>query len=114
MQKNIDWNGIKRTQVILTTLHPELFSLENPVPFKIGIHDDLKARFPDLKWYLIRGLFRWLTKRRAYLVKCTEGADRMGFDGPCGVITASAATHAQEVFAVRNASAFDPWPSHGA
>jgi sRNA-binding protein len=104
MKKTYDWVAIHQAQKALAVLHPELFSLENPVPLKISIHHDVKARFPEMRVRIRYGLLMWLTSRRAYLAICTEGAIRYGFEGPCGEVTAAEAAFAAQKFAEREAT----------
>jgi len=101
---NFDWVAIHRARIALAALHPELFSLENPVPLKIGINFDLRMRFPEIKRHVVMGLLAWLTRRRDYLERCTEGATRYGFEGADGAVTESEAKFCAEKFAEREAS----------
>jgi sRNA-binding protein len=97
------WSQITAARNALAELHPGLFDLETPVPFKIGIGPDLKARYPDMPNRVRDGLMKWLTRRRPYLRACTAGAARIGFDGPDGVVSEAHVLHAQQMHAERNA-----------
>lgn len=111
MGKNhADFAVIRQAHAALAALHPDLFSLENPTPLKIGIHQDIKSRYPELSWKVINGLMRWLTIRRAYLATLKAGTPRMGFDGPLGAVTEKQEHWASQVFDLRNKRAHDPWP----
>jgi len=104
MKRHFDWVAIHQAQKVLATLYPELFSLLNPVPLKIGIKDDILVRFPGIRRHVLGGLLGWLTHRRDYLERCTEGATRYGFDGPDGVVTAAEAEFALKKFVEREIS----------
>lgn len=107
----IKWQQVRVFQSALEAIHPELFSLEKPVPFRIGIGFDIRNKFPAASRMLVRRLLEWLTMRRAYLHACHEGAERHDFDGPCGeFITEKQAAYARKRFADRNAKALDKWP----
>lgn len=92
----------KQAHKVLVALHPDLFSLEKPVPLKIGINADIAQRFPDLPPYVRNTMLFWLTIRRAYLRACTDGAPRYGFDGPDGIVTAPQALLAAQKAASRD------------
>lgn len=95
------WQTNKTVHAALFALHPELFSLESPKPFKIGLFLDIKELYPDLPKGRIAAVLAWLTIRRAYLAACTEGAPRWGFNGPDGEVTAKQAAFAVEMLKVR-------------
>lgn len=101
------WKKTREAQVQIAAAFPELFSLDNPVPFKIGFHADVHTMFPAFGNKQARRLLAWLTQRRAYLIACQEGAPRYGFTGPCGVVTAAEAEHAKARFAERMARSKD-------
>lgn len=98
---------------MLFAARPDLFSLKNPVPLKVGIHSDLVAAYPGIKPWRLGEVLRWLVNRRAYLTKCFPGAVRFGLDGPSGTITEQQAQHAKDRFAERNSKARDPWIVEG-
>lgn len=98
-----NYQRTRQIHTILVALHPNLFSLENPVPFKIGIWADLCERWPEISPNLCAHLFRWLTVRRSYLRACVLGANRIGFDGPDGTVTEKQAVYAVEKLAWREA-----------
>lgn len=100
----------RETHRVLAALHPELFSLDHPRPFKLGIRHDLRDLYPEITNMQSKDLFSWLCSRRAYLVACWEGAPRWGFGGPNGFVTAEQALRAREVFQRRNERAVDKWP----
>lgn len=102
------WAKARHTQKILEELHPDLFSLENPKPFKIGLSNDLAAMFPEMEARVIGRLFFWLTRRRAYLKACVPGAVRYGFEGPCGEVIDTHADHAKALFKFRNKPKIQP------
>ncbi len=90
---------------------PDLFSLDRPVPFRLGIHKQIIVRYPDVSSTLIRRFMGWVTCRRDYLMACAiPGVPRYDFDGPCGTVSAKEAEHARIHFIQRNSSASDPWP----
>lgn len=102
---------VQAAHAFLAERHPELFSLDRPLPFKIGISLDVQARYPDLSRWAVFRMFGWLTCRRAYLAACAApGVPRYGLDGPFGEVGPGEAEHARRRFVERNAKASDPWP----
>lgn len=93
----------KSTFPVLAAMHPTIFNLENPVPFKIGFHAEFRAAYPEMKSWLACVILQWLTSRRAYLAACTEGAPRYGLDGlPDGSVSAKHAAHAAALLKERD------------
>ena len=95
------WDESKRIHKIIAPHYPMVFSLRNPVPFKIGIGLDVAKVFPQFTDEQIRLMFGWLTFRRAYLIRCIEGAARHGLDGLDGVVTKDQAAWSADIFAYR-------------
>ena len=110
MQNNQPISGERKLQATFVAVYPDLFDLKNPIPFKIGIFEDIIARHPDVSPKLLRRMLRWLTLRRPYLIACSEGAIRHGLEGPCDRVTSSHATYCRRKFERRNATAKDKWP----
>lgn len=102
-------NYARALHALVARDHPELFSLENPRPFKIGIRQDFKAKYPDVPDRAVKDLFSWLCSRRAYLVVCIEGEPRWGFAGKDGEVNAEQARCSRERFKMRNDRAADKW-----
>lgn len=78
----------------LAKLHPALFDTEAPVPFKVGLRDNICARYRDADPLVVATMFRWLTSRKLYLAAIKPGTARVGLDGPDGEVTASEAAFA--------------------
>ena len=96
---------LKRTRDVLAALteaYPQLFDLGHPVPFKIGIHQDVIKARPDLSPDVIRNMFRWLTLRRAYLRSCVVGVPRYGLNGQQGEVTLDQMIHAAKKYRWRD------------
>ena len=103
---------IRLAHAFLAERHPDLFSLDKPLPFKIGISIDVQARYPELKRWAVFKMFGWLTSRRAYLAACAApGVPRYGLEGEFGEVGPGEAAHARRRFVERNARAVDPWPA---
>lgn len=96
------WIQAKALRDLLAPLHPDLFDLGAPRPFKINFDVDLIAAYPDMDLPTIRRMLRWLTIRRAYLSACVAGADRYGLTGPDGAVSESQARHAKYKLRWRN------------
>lgn len=93
------WKKSKHLHAVLFRIHPNLFDLQNPVPFKIGFADDFLALYPELPAFSFRMMMRWLTVRRAYLTACKAGAARYGVDGKmAGVVSEKDAAYAAAKF----------------
>lgn len=105
------WQKTKAVHAMLLHEHPDLFDLKKPIPFAIGIYDELLAAYPEIPRILLHNLLRWLTMRRAYLVACKDGAKRWGLIGPNGTVSTAHAKHAKDKFMRRNETAFDKWQS---
>lgn len=105
------WEGAKKVHAVLFALHPELFSLENPKPLRLGIFREIKARYPKLQGHKISAFLNWFTIRRAYLINCTVGSPRYSLTGEIiGEVAAKEAEYALNTFRARNAAARDKWP----
>lgn len=82
------------TRALLVEHFPKCFAPkgEPKRPLKVGIHEDIKARLPELAQ---RSLFIALadyTSGSSYLGAMTDGATRVDLDGePAGIVTADAA-----------------------
>lgn len=100
MSKN-PWAKARELHAILAAVHPDLFSLEDPRPFKIGLSNDVAALYPDIDMHALGRLFSWLTCRRAYLKACVPGAPRYGLDGPSGEVTENQSKYAEGLFRYR-------------
>lgn len=103
------WAEVRRARNALEAMRPDLFSLDNPTPLKIGISDDLAELFPGMPGPIISKILNWITRRRAYLIRCTPGAPRMGFSGQSGIVTDQQAAWAKKTFETRNNAARDKW-----
>lgn len=79
-----------RTLGRLVELFPAVFRTwtETPLPLKIGIYADIRARVPDLPAkHLHNTLYRYTTTMR-YLHVLVAGAERFDLDGnACGHVT---------------------------
>lgn len=95
---------IRQAREVFARLHPGLFDLERPVPFSVGIHDEMKALYPAVPKVVLKGLFWWLTRRKAYLESCKPGAQRFGLNGPSGHVSGKEAAYARKLHAEQNAS----------
>lgn len=93
----------------LQAARPDLFNLNAPKPFAIGIFNQVREAYPQIGITPTQGVLRWLTCRRAYLVACTQGAPRYGLTGPLGEVSAKEATYARRRFHERNERASDKW-----
>jgi sRNA-binding protein len=93
MSKTI-WPRVRATQAALAQIYPALFSLESPVPFKIGLDADVGAEFPEMPASVRWRLFLWLTARKAYLAAHRPGAQRYGLAGPDGTVDERGAAYA--------------------
>jgi ProP effector len=64
------------------------FSLDKPLPLKVGVRDDLAARHPDLAPATLRRALKRYCDRRPYqLALAREGACRVDLDGqPAGEV----------------------------
>lgn len=100
---------IRAARDALSVLHPNLFDLEKPVPFAIGLKQQLIETYSEMPKRTLQGLLSWLTCRRAYLKACVPGAPRYGLDGQVGCVTAEQATYANERFSWRDKRARDKW-----
>jgi sRNA-binding protein len=85
----------------LSKNHPALFSMESPVPLKIGIDRDFQIVHPEASRTFVRRLLRWYTRSSPYLETLTEGALRHGFIGPDGAVTAEQAATAAKLLSYR-------------
>lgn len=103
------WDKVKDCHRVLSAVLPALFDLDNPVPFAKGIREKIEALFPEIDKSTLNTLLWWLTRRRAYLIKCVPGARRFGLDGYDGVVSESDAAFAARLFAIRDAKARDKW-----
>ncbi|MBF0583999.1 MAG: hypothetical protein HQL80_07160 [Magnetococcales bacterium] len=85
----------------LIKTHPDMFGLRSFRAWKIGIQDDLFARYPEdsrhtiqLALELLRGSKR-IDDRVFYYRVLAKGGHRFDLDGnPCGEISAEEQTHA--------------------
>lgn len=84
-------------------LHPGLFDLEKPVPFAVGISDELRATYPAVPKVVLKGLFWWLTRRKSYLESCKPGVTRFGLNGPAGTVSEREAAYARKLHAEQKA-----------
>ena len=96
---------IRQAREVFARLHPNLFDLDRPVPFSVGIHDELKHLYPAVPRVVLKGLFWWLTRRRAYLESCRPGALRFGLKGPSGNVSEREAMYARKLHAEQTARA---------
>lgn len=105
------WAKAKEVHAVLLAANPFLFSTEKPVPFKLGIYHEIRARFPELKGRDVEAVMWWLTNRRSYLAACsTPGMLRFGLDGLAfGVVNEKEALHAQMTFDTVNAKRTNKW-----
>lgn len=101
------WERLKATHAAIAAVYQGLFDLDRPVPFKIGLDNDLAVTFPELSRTQAKRLLAWLTNRRAYLYACRQGAPRYGLGGISGTVTAEEAAHARQRFADRMARSRD-------
>lgn len=95
--------AVAREQFAL--IHPGLFDLERPVPFAVGISDELRAAYPAVPRVVLKGLFWWLTRRRAYLESCKTGVPRFGLNGVAGTVSEREAMYARKLHAEQKAFA---------
>lgn len=96
---------IRQAREVFARLHPGLFDLERPVPFSVGIHDEMKALYPAVPKVVLKGLFWWLTRRLKYLESCKPGAARFGLNGPSGTVSESEYRYARKLHAEQRAVA---------
>jgi ProP effector len=76
---------------VLVEKYPRCFSLtdDERKPLAVGIGDTIVANHPELKPSNIGQALSWYTRSTGYLVRLTEGADRIGLDGqPAGTVSA--------------------------
>jgi ProP effector len=76
----------------LCEAHPEAFVARGqgrfPVPLSIGIHEELRARYPDEARHVIASAMRVYTGTMAYQRALADGGARIGLDGqPNGEVT---------------------------
>ena len=110
MASKTTWAEVHKAYQVLSTLHPSLFKLDQPVPFSVGIRNELAAAYPAMPLRTLSMLFGWLTCRRAYLKACVAGAARYGLHGEDGIVTEHQASYARSRFVERNERARDKWP----
>jgi ProP effector len=73
----------------LAELHPNCFRQPSQ-PLKIGIHNDVIARHPELQPGLIASALRTYTRSVSYLKTLKAGAVRIDLEGnPVGTVTAA-------------------------
>jgi ProP effector len=73
----------------LAELHPNCFRQPGQ-PLKIGIHNDIIARHPELQPGLIASALRMYTRSVGYLETLEAGAARIDLEGnPVGTVTAA-------------------------
>lgn len=79
----------------LAELYPNCFRQPRQ-PLKIGIHNDVIARHPELRPSLIASALKSYTRSPAYLETLKAGSPRIDLEGnPVGTIHLQAAEHAQ-------------------
>ncbi|WP_119393365.1 ProQ/FINO family protein [Salinibius halmophilus] len=88
---------------LLLDAYPEVFTLENARPLKVGIHEAL-AEDGKLSKTKIRRALATYVRQTAYLKALVEGAERVDLQGQAGgAVSADEASHAQEELAKRQA-----------
>jgi ProP effector len=71
-----------------------------PVPLSIGVHQEIRARYPDEARHVIAGAMRIYTSGIAYQKALAGGGARVGLDGqPNGEVTAEQAELARQTVA---------------
>ena len=82
MSRHVKKPEIMEVIKVFQTFDPVLFSWEKPVPFKIGLADQIVKAAPNLRAALIRQAFRLLCRRSSYLAACVKaGTPRYGLNG---------------------------------
>lgn len=97
---------VEQAQTLLREQYPDLFG-DHPPPLKIGIHDDLLARHPDIDRPGLKRALALHTGRFSYQKALTKpGAARVDLDGnPAGEVTAEQAEIARQRLAELKAEA---------
>jgi sRNA-binding protein len=84
------------TRRYLASVYPDLFGLDRPVPFALGLKKAIREIHPEIDGLTLDRMFQWLTMRKAYLRGMTAGAPRFGLHGPQGNVSPEAAALAAE------------------
>jgi ProP effector len=80
---------------ILAELYPNCFHQPRQ-PLKIGIHNDIIARHPELRPSLIASALKTYTRSLGYLETLKAGAARIDLEGkPVGTVTGADEEHAK-------------------
>lgn len=82
----------------------ELPTWRDCLPLKIGVLDDLLARFPDDEPYFVRTALIWHCRSTRYLQAMLAGGQRYDLDGhPAGDVTEQHQEHAGQLLTTKEA-----------